>query len=301
MQTNSNDKTKYLIGMIIAMLIWGVAWTSGKTIVEHANAQVASFWRYAISFITIIPVVWYLKTPLKADLVAYIYMIIAGLLVALFNYLFFLGLSHGEAGYGGTMVTAISPILTYFMTIVFLKNKITTKQLLALCVGIFGALVLLKVPFEGLDFLNVDSLYFLECALVWSVVTIFAQKASKRVDPMLYSLVVFGITAFVNMYFALPYHPFTLTSFDSVFWWNILFIGILAGTFSTTLFFISASHLGASSAGVFMFIVPIGAIISSQIVYGEDIILSTVVGCLLTFIAVILFNSKKTKLQTIKS
>lgn len=297
MQTNTHDKTKYLIGMIIAMLIWGVAWTSGKAIVAHVNPQVAAFWRYFISFITIIPVIWYLKSSLKADKIAYFYMIIAGLLLALFNYLFFKGLSHGEAGYGGTMVTAISPILTYFMTILFFKNKVTTRQVIALGLGIFGALILLKVPFEGLGFLNVDSLYFLECALVWSVITIFAQKASKRVNPMMYSLVSFGITAIVNMYFALPYHPFALTSFDSVFWWNILFIGVLAGTFSTTLFFISASHLGASSAAVFMFIVPVGAIISSWVVYDEVIMLSTVIGCLLTFVAVILFNTKKNKLQ----
>lgn len=297
---NSENKTKYLIGMIIAMLIWGVAWTSGKTIVEHANPQVAAFWRYAVSFISILPVLWFMKTPLKADKISYIYMLIAGLLVALFNYLFFKGLSHGEAGYGGTMVTAIAPILTYFMTIIFFKNKITTKQIVALSIGIFGAIILLKIPFEGLGFLNINSLYFLECAFVWAVVTIFAQKATQRVDPMMYTLVIFAVTCLVNMYFALPFHPFSLTSFDSTFWWNILFIGVLAGTFSTALFFISAKHLGASNTGVFMFIVPIGAIISSWVVYDEKILVSTVIGCILTFIAVILFNSKKQK-QTIEN
>lgn len=294
--TKEKNKTKYLIGMFVAMLIWGFAWTSGKAIVSHANAEVAAFWRYAISFISVIPVVIYMKTSMKADIIAYIYMILAGLLISLFNYLFFMGLAHGQAGYGGTMVTAISPILTYILSIVLLKNRVTNRQVLALFIGLFGAVILLKIPFEGLGFLNLDSLYFLECALIWSVVTIFAQKASKRVDPMMYTLVVFAVTGFTNMIFALPYHPFDLTSFDSVFWWNILFVGLLAGTFSTALFFISASHLGAHQAGVFMFIVPIGAIVSSWIVYDEEIMLSTVIGCLLTFIAVVLFSLKKSTL-----
>ncbi|WP_044415026.1 DMT family transporter [Halarcobacter anaerophilus] len=288
-----DDKTIYFIGMIVAMLIWGVAWPSGKATAEHSNAEVAAFWRYAISFITIIPVIWYMKTPLKTDKIGALYMVIAGLLISLFNYLFFAGLSHGEAGYGGTMVTAISPILTYLLSITVFRTKVNTKQVIALSIGIFAAVILLKIPFEGLGFLNLNSSYFLECAVVWSVVTIIAQKASKRVDPMFYTLIVFGITGLTNMFFALPYHPFEISSFDSVFWWNILFIGVLAGTFSTALFFISASKIGAHQTGVFMFIVPVGAIVSSWFIYNENIVLSTVVGCVLAFVAVVLFNSKR--------
>ncbi|RXK14491.1 EamA family transporter [Halarcobacter mediterraneus] len=292
--TQSENKTKYFIGMIVAMLIWGMAWTSGKAAAEHSNAEVAAFWRYAISFITVIPIIFYMKTSFKADKLGVFYMVLAGALIAFFNYLFFAGLSHGQAGYGGTLVTAISPILTYLMSLTIFKTQITTKQILALSVGIFGAIILLKIPFEGLGFLNVDSSYFLECAVVWSIVTIIAQKAAQRgVDPMFYTLVVFGVTGLINMFFALPFHPFVLNNFDSIFWWNILFIGIFAGTFSTALFFISASKIGAHQTGVFMFIVPVGAIISSWIIYGEEIMLSTIVGCALSFVAVLLFNSRR--------
>ncbi|MCT7551367.1 DMT family transporter [Aliarcobacter butzleri] len=112
---------------------------------------------------------------------------------------------------------------------------------------------------------------------------------------MFYTLVVFGITAFINMIFAIPYHPFTITSFDYIFWLNILFIGIFSGTFAMTLFFISASKIGAHNTGVFMFIVPIGAIISSYFVYNENIVLSTILGCSFSFVAVMLFNTKNKK------
>ncbi|RXK00511.1 EamA family transporter [Arcobacter sp. CECT 8986] len=287
------NKTKYIIGMVISMIFWGIAWTSGKVTMQHTVPQVAAFWRYAISFITIIPVVWYMKVSFKADKVAILYMILAGILSATFNYLFFIGLSHGQAGYGGTMVTSLVPLLTYFLSIVLLGTKVNKVQVFGLCIGSFGALILLRVPMDGFAFLNVDSSYFLLAALVWSLVTILAQKVSSRANPMLYTLVVFGITAFVNMIFALPYHPFEFASLDSVFWWNILFIGLLSGTFSMTLFFISASHLGAHKTGVFMFIVPIGAIISSWIVYDEEILLSTIIGCFFAFLSVVVFNFKR--------
>ncbi|MDQ1268654.1 MAG: hypothetical protein QG560_1297, partial [Campylobacterota bacterium] len=260
-KTKSN--TKYFIWMVIAMLFWGIAWTAGKVAAEHSNAQVAAFWRYGVSFISIIPIVWYLKTPLKTDREGFLYMIASGVLTSLFNYLFFAGLSHGQAGYGGTMVTALSPLFTYVMSIAIFGTSVSFKQIIALSVGVFGALMLLRVPYEGFGFLNVESSYFLGCAVVWSIVTIIAQKGMRKADPMFYTMVAFGVTAFVNMFFALPYHPFDFSAYDGTFWSVIIFIGLVPGTFGMAIYFISASKVGAHKTAVFMFIVPIGAIISS--------------------------------------
>lgn len=293
-KTKSN--TKYFIWMIVAMIFWGIAWTAGKVAAEHSNAQVAAFWRYGISFISIIPVVWYLKTPLKTDRAGFLYMVASGVLTSLFNYLFFAGLSHGQAGYGGTMVTALSPLFTYMMSIAIFGTSVSFKQIIALSVGILGALMLLRVPYEGFGFLNIESSYFLGCAIVWSIVTIIAQKGMRKADPMFYTMVAFGVTAFINMLFALPYHPFDFSAYDGIFWSVIIFIGLVPGTFGMAIYFISASKVGAHKTAVFMFIVPIGAIISSWFVYNEIIVASTIIGCLLAFAAVFLFNTKKSKL-----
>ena len=290
---DEKNTTRYYIGMVIAMLFWGVAWTAGKVAAEHSNAEVSAFWRYAISFITIIPVIWYLKTPLKTNRIGFMYMLGAGVLTSVFNYLFFAGLSHGQAGYGGTMVTALAPLFTYMFSITLLGTKISSRQVIALSIGVFGALILLRVPFEGFAFLNLESSYFLGCAVVWALVTILAQKATKRADPMFYTLVVFGIAGFINMLFALPHHPFDFGAYDGTFWATILFIGLVPGTFSTALYFLSASKVGAHRTSVFMFIVPVGAIVSSGIVYGEALAFSTIIGCILAFTAVVLFNMKK--------
>jgi drug/metabolite transporter (DMT)-like permease len=220
-------------------------------------------------------------------------MFASGALTSLFNYLFFAGLSHGQAGYGGTMVTALSPLFTYMMSIAIFGTKISNRQLIALSVGVLGALMLLRVPYEGFAFLSADSSYFLGCAVVWSIVTIIAQKGMRRADPMFYTLVVFGITAFINMLFALPHHPFDFAAYDGVFWSVIFFIGVVPGTFGMAIYFVSASKVGASRTAVFMFIVPVGAIVSSAIVYDEVVALTTVAGCLLAFLAVILFNMKR--------
>lgn len=298
---DTKNSTKYFVWMIIAMLFWGVAWTAGKVAAEHSNAQVAAFWRYAVSFISIIPVVWFLKTPFKTDRVGFLYMLLAGALTSLFNYLFFAGLSHGEAGYGGTMVTSLAPIITYMLSISFLGTKVSLRQVTALFIGILGAVILLRIPFDGFGFFDVQSSYFLGCAFVWSLVTVISQKASSRAHLMFYTFVVFGVTAFINMLFALPYAPFDFGAYDAVFWMTIIFIGVIPGTFSTALYFVSAGKVGAHRTGVFMFIVPIGAIVSSWFVYGEIVAPSTIIGCLLAFAAVVLFNMKGAKNRGVKA
>lgn len=289
----TKNTSKYVMWMIVAMLMWGFAWTAGKVAAEHSNAHVAAFWRYAISLITIIPVIWYLKIPLKTDWIGFLYMLGAGILTSLFNYLFFAGLSHGQAGYGGTMVTSLAPTITYLLSISFLGVKVSSRQVGALLIGIIGALILLKVPFEGFAFLNLESSYFLGCAVVWAFVTMIAQKAAKRAHLMFYTLVVFGVAAIINLLFALPYQPFAFAVYDKTFWITITLIGVLPGTFSTALYFVSAGKVGAHKTGVYMFIVPVGAIVSSWIVYGEALEVSTFIGCILAFIAVILFNVQK--------
>ncbi|MCI4406785.1 MAG: DMT family transporter [Sulfuricurvum sp.] len=285
----------YFIGMIVAMLLWGVAWTAGKVAAHHSNAEVAAFWRYAFSLISIIPLIWVMKSPLRSDRRGMIYMIAAGLLTSVFNYFFFAGLLHGQAGYGGTLVTSISPIITYILSIALLGLRISTKEIIALSVGMAGALVLLNVPTQGWAFLTLENSYFVAAAFVWALVTIVSQKASKHTTPMLYTTVVFAVAMTTNLLFALPYHPFDFTRYDTTFWWTILFIGIFPGTLSTALFFASAGKVGAHRTGVFMFLVPIGAIVSSIFVYGERVELSTLIGCVLAFAAVILFNIKTSK------
>lgn len=293
-QTN---ELPYIIAMIIAMLIWGIAWTVGKIAVQHSNPQMAAFWRYTISFLAILPIVLWMKVPIKTDVYGAVLTLIAGILTAIFNYLFFVGLSHGQAGYGGTMVTALAPIFTYIISILFLGVAVSSIQVIALVIGIIGTIIFLKIPWEGLGFLNADSLYFLEAAIIWSIITIISHKASLRINVFFYTLIVFGITAFIDLFLAQPYHPFDFSLYDSDFWYAIIFMGVLPGAFSTALFFISAGKIGAHRTGTFMFLVPVGAIVSSWIVYNEHISPSTIIGAILVFITIILFNKRKDEIE----
>ncbi|ADG93238.1 protein of unknown function DUF6 transmembrane [Arcobacter nitrofigilis DSM 7299] len=287
------NNSKYYIALFVAMVSWGIAWTASKSATIHSNPEIAAFWRYAISLVSIIPIMLYMKISLKTDKVGIFYMIIAGLLSAGFNYSTFLGLSHGQAGYGGTIMTSLTPIFTYFLSILFLKTKISLNQAIALSLGIFATIILLKIPSVGIGFLNYNTGFFVLSAFCWALMTILSKKSSSRTDPLFYTLVIFFITTIVNYFIALPYHPFNIFSYDETFWWSIAYVGLFSGTFSTTLFFIAIGKIGADKTAAFMFIIPAVAMIASNIVYHEKILFSTVLGCILSLVAVVLYNRKE--------
>ncbi|MEY4504750.1 MAG: hypothetical protein RL154_1046 [Pseudomonadota bacterium] len=289
---NKSINTKYYVGMVAAMLVWGIAWTVGKVAVEHSNPDVCAFWRYFITFFSMLPILYILKIPLKTTKLGFVFMLLGGFLTAFFNYFFFTGVSYGQAGYGGTVVTSLSPIITYILSIAIFKTDINLRQIIALCIGAIGAAILMRIPFDGLAVFNQSVIYFIICAFLWSIITIVAQKASNTAHPMFYVTGVFGFTMLFNLLFAMDLTVLNIYAYDSTFWLTIAFTGLVSGTFGMTVYFLSAAKVGAHNTGIFMFIVPVGAILSSFFIYHESVMPSTLIGCLLAFCAVVLFNTK---------
>ena len=107
------NRTFHFFIMFLAMMVWGVSWPIGKIAAEHASPDVAAFWRYTVSLVSFIPVMLLMKPSYRAETAGVVITVIAGALTGAFNWLFFAGLSHGLAGYGGTIVTTMAPVLTF--------------------------------------------------------------------------------------------------------------------------------------------------------------------------------------------
>ena len=276
--------------MFLAMMVWGVSWPIGKIAAEHASPDVAAFWRYTISLVSFLPVMLLMRPSYRAEIGGIVITVFAGALTGAFNWLFFAGLSHGLAGYGGTIVTTMAPVLTFVLSVLVFRTKVRRMQLLGIVTGLAGGAVLLKLPEDAENLLNVGVLYFVIAALVWSLVTLATQRAVKKIDVMLFTLIVFAMTALINLFVALPYHPFDVGAYGPAFWESILFVGLAGGTFSTTVYFLSSGKLGASVTAIYLFLVPVGDIVSSYFIFGEIPAVPTVLGCILAFAAVFIFN-----------
>jgi len=109
--------------MFLAMIAWGSTWVSAKILGEYISEYELIFWRFFISAIGVGVVMIFIKTSFKMSLKNTLIAVITGVLLILYNYLFFAGCYTGNAGFGGVLVTTLNSIITFILIMILFKQK----------------------------------------------------------------------------------------------------------------------------------------------------------------------------------
>ena len=277
--------------LFLAMLCWGGSWVNIKVLSGYIGAYDVVFFRYFITALSMVPIILYLKKSFAIDLRSFVLVVLTSLaLIAYMNY-FFLGTKYGTASLGGAMVTSLIPINTFLILALLRVRTITKKDLFALILGAVGVLTMLDVwHFDMAQLGAVHNLYFLIASLLWPVVTILSSKATK-ISPIVFTFYMYIVTTAVTWAFFVDVGALDFSTYDGIFWLNMLFIAFGASTFANTIYFLGIERLGAREVSSFIFLVPFAAISLSILFLGESISLSLVIGTVLTLFAVKLLNN----------
>ena len=197
----------------------------------------------------------------------------------------------GGAGIGGVLVTTINPILTIIITSLIYKNKLSKNKKYGIFLGFLGGLFLLNVFQFGLAIIvEKGNIFFVLCALIWSILTIYISKNIDLHDSISFSCLTYFLSAIILFPFVQIKNLVYFLNFDIIFWIHFLIVSIGALSFGTTTFFWASSKLGPAKTSAFIFTVPISAIFTSVIILEEQIDLFTAIGCVLAITAVLLIN-----------
>ena len=276
------------------MFMWGLSWPSGKVAAGYGIPVNIVLIRYTIVFISFLPIFFFMKAPLTIRKKGLPPLIVAGLLLSLYTYLFFYGLKNGLAGAGGVLVTTMNPIMAYGIGLIINRKSPSRNEAIGLVLGLIAGATLLKI-WGNLDELFASgNLYFLLAAFVWAVMSRITSKASSYGSSMTFSLWMYLATILIMLplldYTALQE---TLSIADSYFWWNIVFSATFATSLATTYYFYATTTLGPEKASSFIFLVPVSAAVSSWLFLGEALLSHTIVGGILGIAAVYMINRKK--------
>lgn len=279
--------------MIISMVIWGISWPINHFLTAFGSPIHLGIFRYSIVIVSLLIVILAARIPLIIAKKGLLFLVISGLLMAIYNYTFLQGLTLGNPGAGGILVTTLNPILAYGLGILIEWKKPTKNESIGLFLGILAGLTLLKI-WDNLSILTSGgNLYFLASALIWSVMSKFTSKSANFGSPIAFSWWMYVVTLLLLLPFS---HFSTLQTMvhDSnwIFWGSMLFGSIVTTTFATTLYFFATSKLGAEKASSFIFTVPFSAAISAFLILGERIEWHTLLGGLLGIGAVWMINRK---------
>jgi len=300
---NDKNKTIFFILMFIAMIGWGASWVHAKVLSTYINEYELIFLRNVFTVIAMIPVLYFSKKSLRINLKSLLLAIVVAVVMILYLKFYFLGTKFGTASLGGALVTTLVPINTFILMALFFNKKIEKKDRFALILGAIGVLTILNIwSFSVEDIFTQHNIYFLVASIMWPILTIISSKATK-VSPLIFSFYMYIIMIILVLIFFVDVQEFNYGSYDSIFWINILSLGIFSTAFATTIYFIGIEKLGTNEVSSFIFLVPFFAISLSIIFLEEEVHFTIIIGTVLTLIAVKILNNitifkKKDKMIT---
>ena len=276
--------------MILAMLFWGGGWSALKILTESVGVEVLTFWRFVIMFVSFIPILVLLNEPLKLPKKGIKYILSSAFLNIIFMFFAYLGVKYSTAGSGGVIITILSPLFTFVLSLLILKQVHTKLQYLGLFIGLIGGVIMLNL--HNAEAFNTGEFYFILASMTWAGITLIAQKSHLHLNTIHYSFFIATISMVVLFLITLSYDTSVVFQQDRRFWLALIYLGVFGQTIATTVFMIASGRLGSTKASSFMFLVPLFALAVAYIVLNEEIKAHIVIGGLISLFAVFLINKK---------
>jgi drug/metabolite transporter (DMT)-like permease len=242
--SNKNSAFAFTLLMVISMIIWGGSWVSAKIMSERLTPEMLSFWRFFLSFVSFVPMLFFLRMPITFSKSGTLYSILGAIFISAYMYFFFRGLEHGLAGAAGVLVTSMMPLMTLLFTMTLFRKKASGRDIAGLVLGMAGAAVLLQLwSFSTRDILQSGNLLFILCSALWALVTICSQRAAATISPYFFSFLTYGISTLLFLPSAFSQGISVIFHEDAIFWLNLIFLAVISSNFATTIYFIAAERL----------------------------------------------------------
>lgn len=285
---------KAFLALIIANIIWGAASPIFKWALQNIPPFSLAFLRfyYAGLILALILLVYRLIDKRSESLRLQIHRMVKSdgknlLLLSLcgitFNItFFFLGLKISSA-IDAPIIASAGPVFTFFLALIFLKEKFRLKKLLGMLLALFGVILIVIQPIleKSSDASVLGNLFFILATFGAVAQAIFGKKIYSNHNFILVTFLSFiiGTLTFIPMalYEYLKY-PEWIAILDYRGLTGIIFGAVLSSTVAYTLFGYGLSKIQASEVAIFSYIDPIVAVLIAIPLLGEKITLAYILG-----------------------
>ena len=275
-------KEKYIskIALIISMLIFGTIGIFKEYIPLSSGLLAMLRGIIGSIFLLIIFIIEHKRFDLNAIKNNLIILIISGAAIGFNWILLFEAYNHTTIA-TATLCYYMAPVFVIFASPLFIKEKLTLKQLICSLIAIFG-MVLVSGIFD-VGFSNIKELVGvflgLGAAILYASVIILNKK-------------IVGVSAFERTIIQLASAGIVLIPYTMIFENNInlilntkvifliLIVCLVHTGIAYSLYFYSVKNVKAQTAAIYSYIDPIFAILLSGIILKQEINFSTVVGAI---------------------
>ena len=282
------------------MTIWGLSWTNAKILSDYGPSSVLAFWRFFFSSITMIPVLWLTGNNFRVTRQSMKYILTGAVFISLYNIFFFMGTNKGAASVGGIIVPTFNPIITFIISVLLMKQVVYRMDIIGLILGFTGGVIVLQAWTLSLEqIISNGNLFFICASISWGIMSIISGRSHAHVSTLSFSFWVYTISTLIYLGATWNKDIFLIFTYDWIFWVNMFFLSVGAMVFGTTVYFLGTTKLGPEKASAFIFMVPVTALFFSVLLIGERLEITTMIGGIMTMIAVYLINKSHSRQEPI--
>ena len=282
--------------MLLVPLVWALSGVSAKYLSFYISEDEIVVYRFFLSALSTLPLLLWMKIPMKISPKNFVICILLAFFL-IGNYrTYFMGMQRGAVGLGAALVTVLIPIFVYIMMIFSKKSKPILKDWLALAMGVAGVALMLDLEQLNLERLVTGgNIYFVLAALTYAMFTVAASyMRSIHVLTINFYVCLIGFLIDWNLSYDTN-HLFTLGGMDYIFWINILFVSVIAGTAITAVYYTGLRIIGSKKSSAFSILTPFFAIALGAIFFGEMITINNAIGIVMAVMALFVLNDLKIK------
>lgn len=274
--------TNAYVLLTLTAAIWGSSWMAGSVLSrEGVPAIYSSLGRFGFGSLGLLVIMIGSREWPKPDRAALWRLLAMGFTgVALYNICFFTGLKTVPSG-RASLMASLQPSLVFLYSKVVWGEKATPMKLGGLALSLAGAATVLTQGNPAKLFtvgLGTGDLWILGTVFSWVSYTILGRQLSARMKslPMTAYSVWAGFVMLVIYAVVVEEPAPNLASWS--YWSVTAYLGFLGSTLGFLLYLRGVEQIGAARTSIFINLVPVFSVLTSNVVLQEPITAATVVG-----------------------
>jgi len=284
-----SSRSRAFVAIIIASILWGTAGVVAKTLVKEIDPFVASFYRFLIASILILPFF------IKEHKSRFIWQDILPLSIvgALNVPLFYLGIKTTTAN-SATLIYTVTPLATALLSSVLIKEIHSLQKLLGIFIGLIGAVFIILLPVIEKGPIvtgDIGGNLFIVCAMFsWTLYSIGSRHilSNNKYSPLTVTSLYFFTATFLSFLLSVltkqQFFPSAL--FAPMYVFTLFYSGIFITLITYFLFQWAIERISVTTASLKQYIELVVAVLLNTMLLGEKLSAGFVVGSVLVILGI---------------
>lgn len=267
--------------LLSVVIIWGANYTFGKYGMSEFSPALFNALRFLIAGPLLLLGTYISEKSIKiarADLVRLFFVSMVG--IAFYQPLFYMSVKYTSAT-NASLLIALSPIFTGFFAVISRQEKFTWRMQIGSLVALSGAMLVILTK-SGLSMkypqAMLGNLTGILAAILWGLYPVLANPLLKKYSSL-------RVTAWSSLLGLLVLVPMSLNDFASIAngYSSAALMSLIYSAFFITIYGLVAWYVGVGKIGtvnvmVYMYLIPLVAVIVASLVIKEPVNLWQVLG-----------------------